>query len=268
MPSTNSVETTLNFFDPARPVTTFVTVNGGKLDVDARDVQVEDARGLEDQLGFDQCGFQLLKHVSRATDLRDPDQREGIYRAEVADLVQGITGADKVIAFYMAIRDNNPDVVGEVRRPAPIVHLDFDADTVALYAREQLELEGADVDYWMSQRYAAYNVWRGLVPVREMPLAVCDGRTVESELLHPVRTEMQAGVPTPYRGLVLEYSPSQRWYYYKDMNPDEVMVFKQFDSERGQVHCNPHTAFDDHRPAPAQRRVSLEARAFAFFKKH
>jgi hypothetical protein len=50
------------------------------------------------------------------------------------------------------------------------------------------------------------------------------------------------------------------------MTPDEVLIFKQWDSDRTKPLCVPHTAFEDPgtRPNP-QRRLSIEARCVAFF---
>src|SRR3546814_5081231 len=73
------------------------------------------------------------------------------------------------------------------------------------------------------------------------------------------------GEPTPYVGMPLAYNPAQRWYYYPNMQPDEVLVFKQCDTDHSGIRWSPHVAIDDPYTANAQPRVSFEARALAFF---
>ena len=65
-----------------------------------------------------------------------------------------------------------------------------------------------------------------------------------------------------------------RFYYVKDMAPDEALFIKCFDS-RSEVHPNgrpgvaaytPHTAFQDPAtPADAKGRQSIEVRALVFY---
>jgi hypothetical protein len=62
----------------------------------------------------------------------------------------------------------------------------------------------------------------------------------------------------------LAHHPDQRWYYFSDMQPDEVAVFKQWDTDGRRARWVPHSAFDDptSRPDPVPR-ASIEVRALA-----
>ena len=67
-------------------------------------------------------------------------------------------------------------------------------------------------------------------------------------------------------GFNLSFNPQHRWYYAPLMQPDEVLVFKLFDSDRNRVQWTGHTAFDD--PTAAQGappRESIEIRTISFF---
>ena len=57
------------------------------------------------------------------------------------------------------------------------------------------------------------------------------------------------------------------WYYFPEMVPDEVLVFKVFDSDKSKgVPFTAHTAFDHpDTPAYARPRESVESRALVFF---
>lgn len=55
------------------------------------------------------------------------------------------------------------------------------------------------------------------------------------------------------------------WYYAPRMQPDEILAFKLFDSDRARVQWTGHTAFDDPTAAPdAPPRESIEIRTISF----
>jgi hypothetical protein len=65
-------------------------------------------------------------------------------------------------------------------------------------------------------------------------------------------------------GLNLAYNPKHRWYYYPDMQPDEALVFRLFDTADPHWHMTAHTAFVDPSADPASpKRMSFEIRTLA-----
>jgi hypothetical protein len=63
------------------------------------------------------------------------------------------------------------------------------------------------------------------------------------------------------------YDAEQRWYYFPDMTADEVIVFKDFDSDARYPCRVPHTAFTDPTcPPGVPARVSLDLQLFAIFQ--
>jgi hypothetical protein len=63
------------------------------------------------------------------------------------------------------------------------------------------------------------------------------------------------------------YDPSHRWLFYPDMVPEEMLLFKGFDSDPTATSFRtPHSAFDDPITSrDARPRHSIELRAMAFF---
>lgn len=68
---------------------------------------------------------------------------------------------------------------------------------------------------------------------------------------------------------------SHKFYYVKDMTPDEAMLIKCFDSgsqghpngREGVAQLTPHTAFvDPATPKGAEGRQSIEVRGLVFYK--
>jgi hypothetical protein len=58
----------------------------------------------------------------------------------------------------------------------------------------------------------------------------------------------------------LIYSPKHKWHYKFAQQPDEVLIFKQFDNF-GKARACPHTAFVDKEFEDADARESIEIRA-------
>src|SRR4051812_27394172 len=84
---------------PPRPRSRLYVAPGGHMTTTRyapATVQVHDARPHVTDFGLDRSGFTLLRHASAVSDFRDPAQLDGVYGAEVAELVKQATGADDV----------------------------------------------------------------------------------------------------------------------------------------------------------------------------
>lgn len=114
-------------------------------------------------------------------------------------------------------------------------------------------------------RWGIINVWRPLKKVTREPLAVCDARSVPEEdlqqcWLHVMR--QKEGEEKELRvGLwYLQVGEGHKWYWPKEMEPDEALLIKCFDTKKdGRARRAPHSAIqtpDDHGPP----RESVEVR--------
>ena len=52
---------------------------------------------------------------------------------------------------------------------------------------------------------------------------------------------------------IFHHSPAHRWWYFPDMEPDEVIFIKFYDSDHGKAWRCPHTAFRDTTRPDARR---------------
>jgi hypothetical protein len=115
----------------------------------------------------------------------------------------------------------------------------------------------------------AYNVWRVMTPPpQDVPLAVCDaGTTTAADVTTGVAVIDAPGAPeVRFGSSIYRANPAHRWYWYPDMTPEEALVFKAFDSDRGRLQGCPHSAFDNPGcPPGVTPRASVEIRAYAFF---
>ena len=118
-----------------------------------------------------------------------------------------------------------------------------------------------------NRRYAIINVWRNIAPspVARMPLAVVDCSTVAPADLFSVHLMFTDRVG---ENLALEPRPEHRWAYFPQMQRNEAMLFKTFDSldAPGLARSTIHSAFDDPAtPLGAPARESIEVRVLAIF---
>ena len=64
---------------------------------------------------------------------------------------------------------------------------------------------------------------------------------------------------------IFRHNPKHRWWYFSDMNRDEVVLLKFHDSDASTVQRVPHAAFHDSSFPGTHARESIEFRTFAYF---
>jgi hypothetical protein len=147
--------------------------------------------------------------------------------------------------------------------PARFAHVDITDDT-ALAFGERTAPAGKRV-----ARCAHYNVWRAIsAPPQDVPLAVCDARTVApADLIVADAIFDEVGKPEwSFESWLIAHNPAHRWHWFSDMTRDEVLIFKTNDSDPAAPHCVPHVAFDNQDClASAPPRASIEMRAIAYW---
>jgi hypothetical protein len=255
-------EVTMRFIDPDAPPG-FVYHNAyerNTLKFDPHPVMVTDARPTADRFTLDRHGFALMKRPTRFADFTDQAETERRYYPEVAALVRELVGAERVLVFHPALRR---DVPGWPQHPARNAHLDYPVSTYHMWAEQLLGAEAAAM--WLQRRFIGINVWRPLKPVLRTPLAVCDGATVAPEDLKVGYAANNTDNANPRAGFNLAYNPKQRWYYFRHMQPDEVLLIKIADSDATRLQGAPHSAIEDPlSPLDAPPRESYEVRTLAF----
>ena len=254
-----------------------------------RDLEVLNARELTAP-SLDTNGFVLAQHTSRVHDWTDEQQIATVYYEEMAALVKRLTGARYAFANNHLRRVSQPATGGDgplarlmaqSRGPVLGPHNDFTDTygeglirTVAAGGEPHTQTFGlteamlaADIteDQLRDSRILVINTWRsvGAEPLRRYPLAVADRRTVPPESLGRFTIgKRPSGEP---RGGIevfsATYAPEHRWYYYPEMTPTEVLLWKGYDSAEAPPRPTLHTAFEDlNTPADAAERESVEAR--------
>lgn len=233
--------------------------------------------------GWETCGFELFDAPSRVADWHDPKEVEARHFEEVTELCKRLTGCAHVIYYPPLLR--SPE--GAARHPdlAPIqlVHSDYTEsyrgmieDPVHPYHRilepsmARAGLTAANLA--KASRVLTLQLWRNIGdPAIDYPLCLCDCRTVSRDQLTPIRVAEYGGLRTEFDAFAVAppRNDEHSWYTFPQMNVDEVVLFRAFDSERmtdGRPFWTPHTSFRDPRqPADVPARRSLEMRAICLF---
>lgn len=223
--------------------------------------RIHDARPLASAMSLDVTGFRLLDVPAEISDFRDEGQVTGAYYRQMEALAKSLVGGTQAIVFDHLLRQREPHRPAltfgrEGAHPAGVGRVHGDYTETSGQRRLRLVMAEAAPD----RPFVILNFWRPVDHVAlDAPLAVCDARSfpardwVESDVIYPTRTgEIYLG----------KYASGHDWYYYPAMRPDEVLVFKTYDSRRDcPARMTPHCAFDDPTTPPdAPPRRSIELR--------
>lgn len=266
-----SITAPLGFTVPQKekPVFHSAALTGGDpkifFKVDQIPVDIDDMRPIADRLDLDREGFELRTVPTDVDDLYDEDAVTTVYYAEIVDLVKRATGASQVAIFDHTRRSDG--ATGATNRdgnrgPAARVHVDYTAASGPKRANDALG-DGAVEDLLATGgRILQVNVWRPIKgPVRRAPLALADAASIAPDALLATDQVFPDRIGEIYQ---LAHQPGQRWYWAPEMERDEVLLIKGWDTRDGVAKYTPHGAFQipDQDPS-APPRESIEVRTFA-----
>ena len=233
---------------------------------DPREVSIHDGWSIADRLSADREGFEIHAFGARFDQFDDDASVKAVFYAQVVAFVKQHSGARRVEVFDHTIRKRLPadlKVQTTVQRPAVLlVHSDY---TVKSGPQRVRDVVPEDAEALLQRRVAFYNVWKPLYRrVEELPLAMCDATTHAPEDMLRMELKYRERTGEIY---VMRYSPSHRWVYFPQMEADQALILKTYDSETdGRARFMGHSAFEDPTTVPgAPKRESIEVRTMAFF---
>jgi len=266
---------------------------------------LQDAGGLAlESNGFALVGHRTV--LARDDFYKGRGLIESVYYQEMEQLIQQTLGADRVFVFASQVRNStkaaelNPAELNPFEEKTPATsmsevgaHANWAPVQVSSYASKvhtdftgsksaEKFYRAAGIPEGVKARYVLINAWRNISetdPVYNHPLAVLDSTSVTAEemvrvneqLKHGARCQFRDGMSTndcaeQYR-LTAERAGEHRWFFYPHMRKNEVLLFKQFDSDPSRSsRFTFHSSFCD--PAVAANlppRESVEVRAMAIF---
>jgi hypothetical protein len=234
--------------------------------------------------GWQVCGFELMRDASAVVDFADDAAIERLHYPQISAFARQLTGCDHALVSGHIKRDPEAAAKHPDLGPIEFVHSDFAAsygDRMRDFYRggtdeamRALSRAGVSADVvTKARRIAIVQFWRNIGPPKmDRPLAFCDARSVSAAELRtlPVHNYAGGGFFFETLAVVAPRDPAaHRWYVFPEMQRDEVVVFRTFDSERaarGETFWTPHSAFSDPAVAPGHpSRRSIELRATCLF---
>ena len=240
---------------------------------EAHPMTILNARLLPNDFSLDVEGIAFAEQVTQVTDFFDDAQLASVYVPELEKLIARLTGASEVVVYDHTRRSSDGATREQYnwRDPVPLPHSDYTDISAAQRLRDVC---GDDADDRLARRYAIVNVWRSMTgPIEQWPLAVCDARSVDEDLMHkivrsaPHRAELSFEYSRSSETRHAAYDANHRWLYFPQMTRDETLLFKNYDTlTDGTARYALHSAFEDPNspPDPAPRE-SIESRCFLFF---
>lgn len=234
---------------------------------------IHDMRTTAARMSLDTQGFEFHAHESSFTDFYDAEAVRANYYPEVARVLGNFIGAREVIVFDHNVRSSVRAARGEpgVREPVDQAHNDYTEESGPV--RKGAILKSAGREDLAGYEFALINLWRPIIgPVEDTPLALCDAASVafDDYVITDIYHFAEGDVTTPaHRGMIyaLHPNPGHRWYFASEMETDEVLLLKCYDSRRdGRSRFMPHTGFRNPCcPRDFVPRESIEARTLVIF---
>lgn len=233
-------------------------------------IDVHDARTAPVEPSLEREGFTVVQAPTAVSDFADQDEIQRTYIPELAETIrQRYRAAHVWMAPGTVVRTT--DAGERTRRVAAdaarFLHLDYSVNSAPRFLEQTL---GYDPD--VAKRYRrifAINTWRSISPPpQDVPLAVCDQRTssLEDLVIADARYDSPDG-PVSFEISLVRHNPSHQWWYFSDMSPGELLIFKGWDLSPQPTPSVLHGAFvDPSCPPDAPLRTSIEARGFALFE--
>lgn len=228
-------------------------------------VKILNARQAWEPPALATSSFECVDAPTDVVDFWDATELERRYYPEARVLIREHTGAERVVIFDHTLRsaDASRQESRDARQPVSLVHNDYTEWSATERLRQVMPDE--EIQELLLGRFAIVQLWRPTCgPVEQWPLAMCNARSIAlgdliaSERRHPNR------IGEIYQ---LAYNPDHRWFYFPQMQRDEALVFKCYDSaDDGRAKFGAHTSFEDPTsPTDAAPRESIEIRSLVFF---
>ena len=230
-----------------------------------RPVTVHNGRPIVDSLSLDRQGFVFVKHETKVKDFYDAEEVRSVYYPEMERLVKQRSGASRVLVFDHTLRaaDDSTREEKKVREPVRRVHNDYTEWSGPQRVRDLLP--AGEAEALLQRRFAVIQVWRPIrKPVQTAPLAIADAESLARKDMIATERRYPDRVGEIYH---ITYNAGHHWFYFPNMQRNEALVFKCYDSEKdGRARWTAHAAFEDpSSPPDAPARESIEIRTLAFF---
>jgi hypothetical protein len=239
--------------------------------LEKHDVRIADARPIRDQFSLDRQGFVLLDHEAGLDQDSDLSIEAPEYLASVGALLKQVSGADLVLPQGKGLLKRYAERAGVEGAigPSRWAHMDYTHYAAHKWVEWMEGWEGRELRQY--PRFVIFQTWRCLSPPpQDNTLVLCDSSSIRAEDCITFDACLAKPYDAPgnqFESQLCPYDPGQRWYFFSNLMPNELIVWKAFDSDPARDAQPLHNSADiPGLPDGSAPRVSVEARFFAFFE--
>ncbi|KAH8799347.1 hypothetical protein F5884DRAFT_863518 [Xylogone sp. PMI_703] len=224
---------------------------------------IYDVRGKEFEYTLDTNGFQFVKHETGLTpeEFKDHAIVESRYLPESIALFKAIIdNIDEIHIVNWQNRSSDNGMGGISKEVSKEVHVDLSKPEIEKRIRK---IFPDRADYLLKGRVRMVNIWRPISgPVKNWPLVVSDAQSISPDKILEFDRVLPGQLITARYGI---QDPNTKWYYLNEQQQNEVLLFKNYDSDNSVAQGIPHTSVELPNAAPdTPARESCEVRAFLF----
>nr|OQO18268.1 hypothetical protein B0A51_13882 [Rachicladosporium sp. CCFEE 5018] len=241
---------------------------------------VADMRSTQQTFNIEQNGFTVFNlgdNLDLSYEDYHDDQKVQPYFRLLEAMLRDHLGARQVKVFRWGFRKRHaqwpiPTVTTYADdQPTTVAHigkwrsLTIAYATLGEAAREVRLQEREHANTLLARRFQWFNFWKPLKgPLNDWPLLLCDSSTVDKSL--DLTSSDLIYTDHAAENVQIYFSSKHQWFYLKDHDINEVLVFKQADSEKTACSGVPHcSAYNPLAPADESPRESIEVRALVYY---
>ena len=259
----------------------------GHLDEEKHKVIVKDIRGTESDYSIDIHGFEVHKLQARERIVSDLEVVKTEYFDEISQFLKDMlvnlsllyvtltkvasTGAKHAViggliqrAFARDALAPQEFIPGKVQAPSPRPHVDIAPESAESFANRLTPEAAAMIR--ASSRWQILGIWKPVKNIQRDPLIFADWRSIPSSDYCLLERYDREDPRMNTASSMLKFGKEHSWFYCSDMTPDEVVVFKHFDSKRdGKAWRCAHTSLAVPGTEDLPARESIEVRALVCY---
>lgn len=224
-------------------------------------VLIKDIRNSKKFL-LDENGF-VLKKINFNLKEEDIKSNYSGYKKDLSIFIKGFLPYKYIKIFDITKRSNKKKGAQNKdgpRQPAERAHVDYTKKSGLKRAKQVL---GKNFPNLNKYRVIQLNVWKPICDkVLSSPLAIADASSIRQKDLVATDQIFPDRIGEIYH---LAYEVKQKWHWISEMQKNEVLVFKGWDSSTSRkiAKFTPHTSFNiPNQNIDTYPRESIEARVF------
>lgn len=215
-------------------------------------------------------GFARIDGVERVGDINSATGRIA-YLRQLELTVLAFTGASAAFALGNGVVRRSERAaefrLGGTTVPGRFAHADFSSSYAGSGYWFDQTLTEEDRERYVGRRYAIYNLWQSISePPQDSTLALCDAQSVDAtdevacdQILDDREPQLRI------ENTIFRFNARSRWVVFPNLELDQLLIFKGYDSDRSRVSSVAHGAIDCQGANDSVPRESIDERVLAVF---